>query len=182
MSQGPILAPLLFLLFINDLPLQCTVSSQFLCADDAKFFTLNLPEQFFKAELDIFYTWSVTNKMPFNALKCCFLSFRSNSQKYLYFKNISFTNLKSHKDLGLYITGDLSWDLHISETIKKANSAFLEIKRNYLKLSMSTKLNLYKSMILSIITYLSWCFYPSIKSNRLLESLQRKNFLLDHWS
>ena len=32
----------------------------------------------------------------------------------------------------------------------------------------------YKSMILSIITYSSWCFYPSIKNTRLLESLQKK--------
>ena len=62
-------------------------------------------------------------------------------------------NLKFQKDLGVYITEDLSWDLHISESIKRANSAFLVIKRNSPKLCMSTKLNLYKSMILSNITY-----------------------------
>ena len=39
---------------------------------------------------------------------------------------------------------------------------------------MSTKLNLYKSMILSIIAYSSWCFYPNIISTCLLESFQKR--------
>ena len=41
---------------------------------------------------------------------------------------------------------------------------------------MSTKSNLYKNMILSIIIDSSWCFYPRIKSNRLLESYQKEFF------
>ena len=89
------------------------------------------------------------------------------------FQCMPITNLKSHKDLGLYITEDLSWDLHLSESTKKANTAFLVIKRNFPKLSMSTT-NLYKSMIISIITHLSCCFYKSIKSTSLFESLIRK--------
>ena len=52
MPQGTILAHLLFLLFIDDLPLQCTVSSPLLWADEANVITLNLPEQFLQAELE----------------------------------------------------------------------------------------------------------------------------------
>ena len=63
--QGSILAALLFVFFVNDLPLQCTVSSPLLYADGAKLITLNLLERFFSSRIK--YPWNVTKKMPFRS-------------------------------------------------------------------------------------------------------------------
>ena len=66
--EGSVLAPLLFILFINDLSRRCTVSSPLLCADDAKLITLNLHEQFFKAELHLEPLYFERNEQ--NAFQC----------------------------------------------------------------------------------------------------------------
>ena len=77
------------------------------------------------------------------------------------------------KDLHLQCIVSSQYSVHIRK-YQKTNSTFFVIKRNSPEFSMSTKFNLYKSMLLSIITYSSWCFYPSIKITHLLESFQKR--------
>ena len=48
------------------------------------------------------------------------------------------------------------------------------IKRNSANLSMIGKVNLYKTIILPIITYASQCWYATTTSLRKLEALQRR--------
>ena len=47
-------------------------------------------------------------------------------------------------------------------------------KRNSANLSMISKVNLYKTMILPIVTYASQCWYATSTSLRKLEALQKR--------
>ena len=76
--QGSILGPLLFVIYINDLPLVLTSSKAFLYADDTKCFqriispvnTISL-----QADLDRLSQWSLLNFLSYNISKGHLLHF-----------------------------------------------------------------------------------------------------------
>ena len=77
--QGSVLGPLLFLLYVNDLPdiINCTVK---LFADDAKLFTgvsSHSDAEAMQADLDALGSWSVSWQMTFNQDKCNVMHFGS---------------------------------------------------------------------------------------------------------
>ena len=63
---------------------------------------------------------------------------------------VQITMKKDQKDLGLLVDSGLRWKTHIEKACSKANAVFFQIKRNVSNLSMKTKLELYKSMIVSL--------------------------------
>ena len=78
--QGSILAPMLFIIYINDLPSSITSSNIFLFADDAKLFKhiIHLSHiKEFQNNLDLSHDWSVSNELNFNISKCVNLNFNN---------------------------------------------------------------------------------------------------------
>ena len=112
--QGSILGPLLFLIFINDLP--STIISQLLkFADDTKCFRQIisiLDIQQLQEDLNSLFNWTINNHLSFNLSKFVFMSFhhKFNSQ---YIRNDHIINESpSCKDLGIIFTNSLSWRKH----------------------------------------------------------------------
>ena len=105
--QGSILGPLLFLIFINDLPVSVTNSHLFLFADDAKCLK----------QIDNGLPWSEKWNLHFNENKCVLLRYNSRGtyptrlQTY-YINNRCITSKQNHKDLGVLMRTDLSWSDH----------------------------------------------------------------------
>ena len=75
----------------------------------------------------------------------------------------------STKDLGLHVTADLKWNVHIQETTCKAFSALCFLKRNTVE-----GLKLVKSMVLPILLYGSTVWYASKTNLRKLQQTQWK--------
>ena len=121
--QGSILGPLLFLIFINDLPDSTHSSSLLLYADDAKCFrpiASSTDHHLLQDDLNSLFNWSLKWRLCFNTSKCALLrltSGYSSSQSPPYYINDEEIDLKvCHRDLGILISGNLSWTNHYDHT------------------------------------------------------------------
>ena len=92
----------------------------------------------------------------------------------IYLSNLPLLGLTSAKDLGLMVTSNLSWSTHIESKIRKANTVFFFIKRNTSATQIRVRLNLYKSMLLPILSFACCCFSLSRTSLKLLENFQKR--------
>ena len=110
--QGSILGPLLFLLFINDLPQYVLHSIPLLFADDTKCLSpisSPLDCQLLQSDLDKLSNWSFEWRLLFNESKCTLLSFSSNDYSSsnifpYYINNCEITSCTHHKDLGITLS------------------------------------------------------------------------------
>ena len=114
--QGSILGPLLFLIFINDLPLSVASSQLLLFAEDTKCVKrYNHCEDSYALQEDLhnLASWSEYWNLHFNESKCVLLRFSSSpvissfAQTY-FINNCSVALRESHKDLGIVMSHDLS--------------------------------------------------------------------------
>jgi ribonuclease P/MRP protein subunit RPP40 len=182
--QGSILGPLLFLLFINDLPSKAVHCTTALFADDSKCFkdicSLN-DCLLLQHDLDQLYEWSRSWHMSFNSNKCKVLSVtrRPNPYRFNYCMNgVPFEHVGDFKDLGVVIDKTLSFTAHINQLIPKCNKICGLIKRSIgFKAPTNVKLQLFKSLCLPLLDYCSSVWYPHSKFNiRRIESIQRSIF------
>ena len=148
--QGSILGPLLFLIYINDLPNCLDISCAKMFADDTN---ITVPgctfaelEQATNSELNNLYNWLKANKLSLNIAKTEFMVI-STRQKFLA-ENCSEINIQldghpisraEHtKSLGLNIDDRLSWSNHIKDLCKKISSAIGALRRIRPLISQST--------------------------------------------
>ena len=178
--QGSILGPLLFLLFINDLP-DSIKSRVLLFADDAKCYRsissitdcLELQE-----DLNSLSFWSNTWNLHFNALKCSVLTFhpRHSESKFNHPYHMDSTTLQiksSNRDLGVVMSENLRWSEHYQSMLAKAYKLLgLTFASTHCPLAKKV---LYISLIRSKITYCSPVWRPYLLDDiRTLESIQRR--------
>ena len=181
--QGSILGPLLFLIFINDIPNTVQGSTQIaLYADDSKLYRsinsyhdcMDLQDQ-----LDKVAKWSLDWKLNFNATKCKIMSVTRKIQPFHYHYHINglpLERVNSMNDLGVIIQDNLLWDEHIRNIAAKANRTLFFIKRSIgFHAPFKAKLTLYTSLVRSQLEYGSVIWAPTTKQNlMLLEKVQRK--------
>ena len=123
--------------------------------------------------LDNNMPFNLDNNMPFNLDKCTYLKLRKNVND-LYFKGFKIKEIDVQKDLGLTTSSYLNWNIHKDVVYKKANRVFFMIKRNTDDLSRTAKLNLYKSMVVPVLTYASPCYGLSKFVTIELETFQKR--------
>ena len=117
--QGSILAPLLFVIYINDLPSHLTSSQALLFANDNKcFWHIIHPSDssLLQADLDQLFHWSSLNCLSFNASKCHLLRFLNGctspvSTTY-HLNGVPIASSDQCKDLGVIFSNNLYWSHH----------------------------------------------------------------------
>ena len=177
--QGSILGPVLFLIFINDLP-ECINSISDIFADDTKAFNTCNNSDILQEDLKALQEWSDRWQLFFNCSKCKCLHFgKKNPKRQYYFPtkegNQNIPTCTEEKDLGVIFDTTLKFDLHIEAIIKKANSMIGLIKRNFSFIDIFVFLNLYKALIRPHLEYGQIIWSPQFKrQSRIIENVQRR--------
>ena len=181
--QGSILGPLLFVLFINDLPSCFRSSKSFIYADDTKCLRTSargtsIDTYPLQSDLDEIFLWSQTFELYFNDSKFAHMHFWSEqpTEAVTYSingKTISLVNRT--KDLGILLSSSLIWDDHYNSILSKAYKILGLIRRTFSTNSISVKKKLYISLIRAQLLYCSQVWRPyKIKDILLLERAQRR--------
>jgi hypothetical protein len=181
--QGSVLGPLLFILYVNDLPASTNSPSKFF-ADDAKMYkTVNNIRNHidFQQDLDGVENWSVVWQMGFNLDKCKHMRLGKIPIANPYHlkdkkgENHQIKITTSEKDLGVTIDSNLEFTEHIEIVAKKANQIMGTIRRNFSELNKTTFNLLYKSLVRPHMEYAQEVWSPRWKKDQdKLEKVQRR--------
>ena len=133
--QGSILGPVMFLIYVNDIP-DIITSTAKLFADDSKIYRqINNVEDSIALQIDLttLNLWADRWQMKFNPTKCEVMRISHNKDKRSTRYNISGTelrNVSNYKDLGVIMASDLKWSKHVEQIVHKANRvlAYLSVQ------------------------------------------------------
>lgn len=175
--QGSVLGPLLFLLFINDLPVNlkrmlvnlCTYTGLqsslnkiviSLFADDTSV-AISAPtfqelHELCELLLECFVKWCHINNLMVNLNKTVYIHFSigdCDRDLVIRHKDVTITAKTCTKFLGVYIDSNLKWGLHIDVLCKKLNSSFFAICRVKDSLPLGSLMNIYYSIVYPHLSY-----------------------------
>ena len=160
--QGSVLGPLLFLIYINDLPSASKKLTFYLFADDTNIYyeskDLSNLTKVVNKELRLLKKWLDANKLSLNIDKTNYIIFHSSSVNVPPGSNIKIgkkhiKRVKFVTFLGLLLDEHLNWKYHLSELSKKlARTCEMFFKlRNLLPLDVL--ICLYNALFLSFLQY-----------------------------
>ena len=180
--QGSILGPILFTLFVNDIPslLQSIIA---LYADDTKLFSAILsddPDNDLVKDLKILEDWSKKFQMKFHPDKCHVMHIGANNPKIDYTMskgNAQHTleKVQTEKDLGIHLDDRLKFSEHINTKINKANQILGCLRHTFKHMTKDVFNLLYKSMVRPHLEYGSCIWSPHLKKDiDAIERVQRR--------
>ena len=164
--QGSILGPLLFLMYINDLPNCLRVAAPRMFADDTSI-TLSAKtvadlKLAVTSELNNLTCWLRANKLSLNVAKTELMIIGSRQRLNTQCEEINIsiddrtiTRVDHVKSLGLTIDAQLSWSKHVDEISKKVSSAIGALKRVRPFIPTDVAVQIYNALILPHFDYCS---------------------------
>ena len=163
--HGSVLGPLLFLVYINDLP-ACVTSEARLFADDCILYrTVNTQEDVsaIQDDIDRLQEWEEKWLMKFNPEKCEVLRVTNKTRHILTAQyTIHGTTLQTvdeAKHLGVTIHGKINWKTHVNNICKKANITQGFLGRNLRNCTPKVNEQVYRTYVLK--TNPRICLNPS---------------------
>ena len=181
--QGSVIGPILFLIFINDLPALAENLVR-LFADDTKLFGSSLTPvdcDRLQEDIDRFEEWARTWGMSFHPLKCKVMRFGKNANPYEYTMSdgrggrVKLDVVDQEKDLGVTVDSKLTFRPHIVDITNKANQKVGMIKRGFEYLDEDMFTTLFKSLVRPGLEYCHSVWKPHlITEMRRIEQVQRR--------
>ena len=182
--QGSILGPALFLLYVNDLLEAPTSSRAVMFADDTKLFSTiksHYDVTALQNDLGTLEHWSTVSGLSFNQSKCKHQTLTRKkvpltSSYKLDGSVVSISN--NEKDLGVWVSSDLTWKKQVNEQTVKANKilGLGYIRRNTLSIkNTAARRALYLALVRSHFGYATQIWSPqSVELISKLERTQRR--------
>ena len=146
--QGSVLGPILFIIYVNDLP-DCVQSSIKLFADDLKLICNALDKVTVDKDLKSLENWESIWLLNFNLDKCKVLHTSVNvnpNNEYTLDGELMKISVQE-KDLGILISDTLLCTDQINASISKANKLISWITRNIISRDRNVMLPIYKTLI-----------------------------------
>ncbi|CAH1239847.1 Hypp5893 [Branchiostoma lanceolatum] len=147
--QGSVLGPVLFVVYINDLP-EAVSSTVRIFADDSKLYQgvkdnegrVNLQK-----DLEALRDWSASWQLPFNVGKCKVLHMGNNNNRQIYtLGDQVLEETTAEKDLGVTVDNHLKFHTHTAQAKNKGNQMLGLIKKSFANLDEQTLPILFKTM------------------------------------
>ena len=179
--QGSVLGPILFVLYINDLPENLN-SHVLLFADDTKVFrSIRTQEdaRLLQLDIDALLRWSQDWLLNFHPDKCHVLTLGKferikHTERYR-LDNHELEHVFEEKDLGVIIDSELKFEEHIAAKVKKANAMMGLIRRSFTFLDGDLFKKLFTSFVRPHLEYACAIWTPFLKKNiTIIENVQRR--------
>ncbi len=183
--QGSVLGPILFVLYINDLP-ETVTSQLYMFADDTKIFNQIKTEddqQILQEDLNRLQSWSSTWLLKFHPEKCKMMNVSRSKEATQRTYSMTSSDGTQHdlemvseeKDLGIKIDRNLTFDKHIGEKVTKANQVMGMIRRCFVHIDEENFKWLFKSIVRPHLEYANAIWNPiRMKDITLIENVQRR--------
>ena len=178
--QGSVLGPLLFVLFINDLPNEIKNISK-IFADDLKI-VVNAAEHHDNCvDLRSLEIWEETWLLKFNIDKCkvMHIDMNNNPKNDYVLDNSILKETYSEMDLGILMNEKLAWKSNIDKCIKDANRTIAWVSRNVIAKDIDVMLRIYKALVRPKLEYCVQLWNPTAHHGNWatileLEGVQRR--------
>ena len=152
--QGSVLGPILFIMYINDLP-DGIISALKLFADDLKLIVNVSNHEDIVHDLNYLQEWENEWLLKFNPSKCkvMHLNYNNNPKTSYFLNECLISKVDSEKDLGVVTDDMLLWNANIASVICKANQMLSWVTRNIILKDQKTMLSIYKCLIRPHLEY-----------------------------
>ena len=180
--QGSALGPILFLIYVNDIPemVNCSIK---MFADDTKLFrTVKSIDDcnILHNDLDTLSQWTNEWLLSFNVDKYKVMHIGKNNPKLEYTmrtenENKILIETREEKDLGVWITNDLKPEKQVIAASQRAMTVLRSVKRAFVRFDIETFSIIYTTYIRPHLEYCiqAWAPYYA-KDILLLEKVQRR--------
>ena len=163
--QGSVVAPILFLIFVSNIPETPAEISQF--ADDFALFYRSKCSQLIQsklqASLNTLIKWCDKLKIKINPAKTKYMLFKNPSKRQtsisLNINGKQIEEAKTMKFLGITMTPQLNWNEHCKDITSRENKRIFQLQRlSNLNVEQKSLLLLYKSWIRPLFLYANACW------------------------
>ena len=178
--QGTVLSSMLFLIYINDLPKNVTSTISLFADDSLLYIRIRTTgdHRILQEDLSRLETWERDWQMSSIPLKCEVIRISKKRTQITGSYTIhghQLATVKSGKYLGVTLTDNLSWNVHVDQATKKANNSLAFPRRNLYNCPSHTKAQSYQTLVRPILEYASSAWDPYTQSSiNKLEGVQRR--------
>jgi hypothetical protein len=163
--QGAVLSPLLFAIFVNDLPSVVQHSKVVMYADDVKIYksiNSDADSKEFQADINSVFDWLSNNGMSASPTKCCLLRLgnKINFPQNYTLNNDLIPEVTSNRDLGIIIDPHLNFVDHIQKIANQAASKTGNIRHSFQSQSVAFRKKAFVSCIRPSLEYASTVWSP----------------------
>jgi hypothetical protein len=176
--QGSVIGPLLFVIYINDLPSDLENVSK-LYADDTKIISKVDSAESVKRvqkDLDRAFKWTEDWLLKFNVNKCVVMHYgHNNKNSPFYIDGKQLVKSDSERDLGVTFSINLKWKNQVVTATSKANQMLGRIKKSFASFDCKLFKSLYLTFIRPLLEFAVPVWSPYLKGDcELIEKVQHR--------